>query len=157
MISLIYRAGTALLLSTILFSALFGFGALWQRTLDIQLHNTYFGQISFFILCLLVVCLLDIIRRQATNNRWLLLTVGSCAALLVLLTTEASILVASMQNAGWTIYPPLGTSAEGIVVPQIPELSQTWNYLVRAAQTVFLLITIWAGVTFGKLQARQKV
>ncbi|UOR05008.1 hypothetical protein MUN82_18980 [Hymenobacter aerilatus] len=162
MLTLFYRVGIALFLSIALFSAVFGFEVLWQKTLDIQLHNTYFvvstylGQISFFVVCLLAVCLLDMIRWRATSNRWLLLAVGVCAALLVLFTTDAAILVASMQNVGWTIYPPLEASKQDVVQPPLPEPSQTWDYLVRAAQIIFLLITIWASVAFGKLQARQK-
>ncbi|RPD49545.1 hypothetical protein DNI29_01730 [Hymenobacter sediminis] len=140
-----YSLATALGVWLVLWLLLVGTPFLWQPTLDIQMHTTYFvvgsylGQLSTFLFVLIFVLLLDAVRRQAAKNSTAALACGIGSFLLL----SWSIKLNTAYFTPW--------ATQDILTPVAYP-----NALVKimwATQVLLLIAVIWSGVTLWRFRS----
>lgn len=140
-----YSLAAALVVWLVLWLLLGGAPFLWQSTLDIQMHSTYFvvgsyiGQLSTFLFVLIFVLLLDAVRRQAAKNSTVALACGMGSALLLFWSLKLS----TAYSASW--------ATQDLLTPLAYPNSLAKG--IWAAQVLLLTVVSWAGVTFWRLHS----
>ncbi|UOQ78858.1 hypothetical protein MUN84_10185 [Hymenobacter sp. 5516J-16] len=139
----LYSFATALAVWLVLWLTLIGPRLLWQPTLDVQMHNTYFvvgsyaSQLCSFLLLLLFTLLLRFIRRQVAKSATVALACSVGSALLLFRWAMLSY----FHPASWLLQTAQATT------PAVSRLVKA-GWVVQA----FLLgVVIWSGITFWRL------